>query len=242
MAFQSRRHLSRQGNVAKRLSQADLRDSIARQIESILVGHDPTIRKPALLAASRLAGSIAASIAVQTQIVQRAFPAIVDRLDDLSDNFVASLVGEAIGKSEPPTQAHIASTSDGEATLALPDDWAGPVAGPTILERRYGMARSTLFRWMKRGEAVSLRTSGNRPVFPLKQFVDGRPADGIPELVAIFGDARRAWLWLVSPCAELHGNHPIDELVEGRPARAIEIARQTTKEAPPAEASGATDR
>ena len=66
MAFQSRRHLSRQGNIAKRLTQTDLARAITSQIESILVQHDPSIRKPAAYAASRLAGSIAASIAVQT--------------------------------------------------------------------------------------------------------------------------------------------------------------------------------
>ena len=86
-----------------------------------------------------------------------------------------------------------AACDEANAILQLPDDWAGPVAGPTLLERRYGLARSTLFRWMKRGEVISIRTSGNRPVFPLKQFVDGRPADGIPEVISIFGDSKRAW-------------------------------------------------
>ena len=226
MAFQSRRHLSRQGNVAKRLTQTDLARAITSEIESILVQHDPSIRKPAVYAASRLAGSIAASIAVQTQFVQRSFPAIQDRLDAISDEFVGRLIDEAVRKSEPSQTDRISSMPQLEANamLTLPDDWAGPLAGPTLLERRYGLARSTLFRWMKRGEVISIRTKGNRPVFPLKQFVDGRPADGIPEVISIFGDSRKAWQWLVTPRGELNGNCPIDELIAGNAKHAVEIA------------------
>ena len=77
---------------------------------------------------------------------------------------------------------------------------------------------------MKRGEVISIRTNGNRPVFPLKQFVDGRPADGIPEVISIFGDSRKAWQWLIAPCGELNGNCPIDELIAGNAKRVVEIA------------------
>ena len=71
---------------------------------------------------------------------------------------------------------------------------------------------------------ISIRTSGNRPVFPLKQFVDGRPADGIPEVISIFGDLKRAWVWLITPCEELSGNCPIDELIAGNAKRVVEVA------------------
>jgi hypothetical protein len=228
MAFQSRRHLSRQGNVAKRLTQSDLAHVISEQIERILIEHDPSIRKPALIAASRLGGSIAATISVQTQIVQRSFSAIQHRLDAIPGELVSGLIDEAAGLSERSparrTPSIPRSTDEVEPTFTLPDDWAGPMAGPTLLERRYGIARSTLFRWMKRGEVISIRTKGNRPMFPLKQFVDGRPADGIPEMISIFGDPRKAWKWLMAPCEELGGTRPIDELIEGHATRAAEIA------------------
>jgi len=224
LAFQSRRHLSRQGNIAKRLTESDLAHKIAVQIEDILHGHDPSIRKPALIAASRLGGSIAAGIAMQTQVIQRSFLATQDHLDALSREFVARLVEETRGLSEVHIPSIPQSSAEIESVVVLPDAWAGPVAGPTLLERRYGMARSTVFRWMKRGEVISIKTKGNRPVFPLEQFVDGRPADGIPEMISIFGDARKAWLWLVTPCEELGGNRPIDELIEGDRKLAIEVA------------------
>ncbi len=228
MAFQSRRHLSRQGNLAKRLTESDLAQAIAVRIEDILQGHDPSIRKPALTAASRLGGSIAAEIAMQTQVVQRSFPAIQDRLDAISREFVSRLIAEARGLAEDFSSGHIPSipqsSAEIESLAVLPDAWAGPVAGPTLMERRYGMARSTLFRWMKRSEVVSIRTKGNRPVFPLEQFVDGRPADGIPKMISIFGDSRKAWLWLVTPCEELGGNRPIDELIEGNGKLVVEVA------------------
>jgi hypothetical protein len=226
MAFQTRKHLSRQGNIAKRLTKSALADAIAKQTEKILHSHDPTIRKPALTAASHLAGAIAAEIAVQTQAVQRSFPADPDRLNALWRELVGRLVDQARGSADPPVPVQPPSMDSVEVPsgVTLPDAWAGPVAGPTSLERRYGMARSTVFRWMKRGEVVSLKTLGNRPVFPLEQFVDGRPADGIPEMISIFGGPRKAWQWLMTPRDDLTGKRPIDELIEGNRDLVIRLA------------------
>lgn len=227
MAFQSRRHLSRQGNIAKRQTQSELAQTIAARVEDTLLKHDPSIRKPALHAAGRLAGAIAAAIAVQTQAVQRAFPIVYEQLEAHSHKFVDSLIaelvsrqtGQAVGGSAP-----LAPSLGNRGPVTLPDEWAGPVAGPTLLERRYGLARSTLFRWMKRGEVVSIRTKGNRPVFPLMQFVDGRPADGISELIALFGDTRRAWQWLMSEVSGSQGRG-IDFLLAGNVQAVLAAAR-----------------
>jgi hypothetical protein len=110
--------------------------------------------------------------------------------------------------------------------LQLADDWAGPVAGPTTIERHYGIPRSTLYRWQKRNEvvAISSRTS-NRPVFPLRQFSDGRPMEGIAQVVKAFGDSGRAWRWLITE-NDICGAIPIDLLAGGQIDAVLTAARQ----------------
>ena len=67
-------------------------------------------------------------------------------------------------------------TDDLESMLI--EDWAGRVAGSTYLEENLRIARSTLHRWQRRNEVVALRKGGRKHVFPLAQFVDGRPVAG----------------------------------------------------------------
>src|SRR3546814_4146272 len=76
------------------------------------------------------------------------------------------------------------------------EDWAGPVAGSTMLHEQ-GIARSTLHDWQKRGEVIALLSGARKHAFPLEQFVDGRPVQGISDVLEIAGNPRRAWLWLV---------------------------------------------
>ncbi|MER9634340.1 hypothetical protein [Mesorhizobium sp. M0228] len=89
------------------------------------------------------------------------------------------------------------------ATMRL-EDWAGAVVGPTYLEENLQIPRSTLHRWQKRNLG--------RHVFPLAQFVDGRPVAGIPEVFALAKQPRLAWSWLVRPSPYLEGSIPIDLL------------------------------
>jgi hypothetical protein len=146
-------------------------------------------------------------------------------VDAIANEFVDRLVKDALTGSEVP---ELKPAEDRQMvrltpTLVRPDDWAGPVAGPTLLERHYGMARSTLFRWQKRGEAISFRTGGKKHVFPLRQFVDGRPANGIADVIARFSDQKAAWRWLITPSNELGGDAPIDRLTRGDVSRVIEV-------------------
>jgi hypothetical protein len=119
--------------------------------------------------------------------------------------------------------------------LSTPSDWAGPVAGPTVIERHFGIPRSTLFRWQKRDEAIALKTGSSRFVFPLKQFVDARPADGIAAIITVFGEHRLAWQWLVAPNEKFGATSPMDALLSGKVADVLAAAHRALEQngAPP---------
>ncbi|TGV50887.1 DUF2384 domain-containing protein, partial [Mesorhizobium sp. M00.F.Ca.ET.149.01.1.1] len=72
--------------------------------------------------------------------------------------------------------------------------------------------RSTLHRWQRRGEVIGLRKGGRKHVFPLAQFVDGRPVPGISEVLSAITNPRLAWFWLTRPSPELDGRVPIEML------------------------------
>jgi hypothetical protein len=52
------------------------------------------------------------------------------------------------------------------ATPTKVEDWAGPLAGPTELERAFGIARSTLHTWQKQGAVVGLLVGTRKHAFP----------------------------------------------------------------------------
>ena len=87
------------------------------------------------------------------------------------------------------------------------------------------IARSTLHRWQRRGEVVALRKGGRKHVFPLAQFVDGRPVAGISNVQSLIGNPRLTWLWLTRPSAQLDGRIPIDLLRADQIEKVVEAAR-----------------
>ncbi|WP_292444170.1 hypothetical protein [Mesorhizobium sp.] len=90
--------------------------------------------------------------------------------------------------------------------------WAGEVAGPTFLEEHHGIPRSTLYWWQRHRDVVALRRGARKHVFPLAQFIDGRPAPGIREVLGSITNPRLAWLWLTRPSPLLQGSIPIEML------------------------------
>ncbi len=110
------------------------------------------------------------------------------------------------------------------ATKAPLEEWAGPVAGSSALHER-GIARSTLHDWQKRGKVVALLAGARKHVFPLEQFVDGRPLEGIAQVIASAPSPRSAWLWLVHNSPLLAGKRPIDVLKQDRVEDVVDAAR-----------------
>jgi hypothetical protein len=89
------------------------------------------------------------------------------------------------------------------------EEWAGPVAGSTELERDLGIGRTTLHNWQKSGSVIGLLKGTRKHVFPREQFIDGRPLEGIAQVNRIVGNPRTAWLWLRTPNPTLGGKAPV---------------------------------
>ena len=224
----TRRRFSKTTHMSKLSRREDLEAALQASTESLLKAHDPTIHMPAVRIASVLVSTIAAQIAVTTQTTQRSFKAIEDDITEYASDFVAQLIDDANRKVEGKLSSFRPARrqSHGGAKIELADDWAGPVAGPTVIERHYGIPRSTLYRWQKLNEAVAISTrSSRKPVFPLKQFVNGRPVDGLSQVISIFGKHDTAWEWLMQPNPLFDQRTSIDALLEGEVEAVLNSAK-----------------
>lgn len=220
------------------LKQDDFAEMVAEDVERALAHYDEAINRPAMVSVGKIAGSIASAVTLLSPKHQRAIDAIHADLPGLASKFVRALAAEAARRSEagiagvinPPTTPladveppSLPKSDDLESMLI--EDWAGRVAGSTYLEENLRIARSTLHRWQRRGEVIALRKGGRKHVFPLAQFVDGRPVAGIRDVLSLISNPRLAWLWLTRPSAQLDGRVPIDLLRQDQVDEVIEAAR-----------------
>jgi len=112
----------------------------------------------------------------------------------------------------------VVSLSEGRARLAAYaapkaiEDWAGPVGGASDIEAQIGVKRTTLNTWYKQSAVVGLLRGQRKLAYPLEQFIDGRPVQGIADVLAVAPDARSAWLWMRQPHSALDGETPIAAL------------------------------
>lgn len=104
------------------------------------------------------------------------------------------------------------------------EDWAGKVAGATELSRKYGIARSSLNRWQRSGDVIGLLKGTRKRIYPVEQFVDGRPVRGIREILRLVDSERVAWLWLSQRNPLLKGARPIDLLRQDRKHEVLDVA------------------
>jgi hypothetical protein len=198
---------------------------IAVEVERALARRDQS-RKTSI-SAGKIAGGVAAAVARLPPVHLRAIEGMQDDLPRLASEFVQSLAAKAMLRSEmnvggqtldPPA---VPTTVDPrQAFQNLPDqkvvletmlieDWAGHVVGQTYLEEQLHIPRSTLHLWRRHNEVVALRTGSRKHVFPLAQFVDGRPVPGIRDVLSCIANPRRAWFWLNNPSSCLDGRTPI---------------------------------
>lgn len=169
---------------------------------------------------------------------------LVARKAELS-KLIAEIVAEPDGapellklapKAEPEVSqgeglGALVSAAEGRERLAVyatplkVEAWAGPLAGPTELEREHGVARSTLHAWQKQGAVIGLLVGVRKHAFPIEQFIDGRPVAGLAPVLEVIGDPRIAWLWLREPNPGLAGASPLARLKSGAVDSVIEVAR-----------------
>ncbi|MBZ9966002.1 hypothetical protein [Mesorhizobium sp. BR1-1-2] len=220
------------------LKQDDFADMVAEKVERALAHYDEAINKPTIVSVGKIAGSIASAVTLLSPKHQRAIDAIRADLPGLASKFVRALAAEAARRSEAGTAgapnpsadlggpaSPLPRTQSDDLESMLIEDWAGRVAGSTYLEEHLRIARSTLHRWQRRGEVVALRKGGRKHVFPLAQFVDGRPVAGIRDVLSLISNPRLAWLWLTRPSALLDERIPIDLLRQDQVEEVIEAAR-----------------
>ena len=165
---------------------------------------------------------------------------IHDDLTGLASEFVHRLAAETVrcsdaGAEEMNALAAQAEEQGGHAAIEAADpqldamrieDWAGKVAGPTYLERRFGIPRSTLYWWQRHNDVVALRKGARKHVFPLAQFIDGRPAPGIRQVLSLVANHRVAWLWLIHPSPLLNGRVPMEMLRQDMAADVVVAAQR----------------
>lgn len=106
------------------------------------------------------------------------------------------------------------------------ESWAGPVAGPGEVEKRLHVARSTLNEWHRRGAVIGLLRGERKHVYPLEQFVDARPLQGVGDVAKIAPDERAAWLWLRQPHGRFAMRPPLDLLKAGQRDVVIQAAER----------------
>ncbi|UVK55206.1 MbcA/ParS/Xre antitoxin family protein [Mesorhizobium sp. AR02] len=217
------------------LGQDDFAEMVAEDVERALAHYDEAINQSTVVSVGKIAGSIASAVTLLSPKHQRAIDAIHADLPGLASKFVRALAAEAARRSEAGTtnlptalladEALPVSPQPDDLESMLIEDWAGRVAGSTYLEGNLRIARSTLHRWQRRGDVIALRKGGRKHVFPLAQFVDGRPVAGISDVQSLIGNPRLAWLWLTRPAAQLDGRIPIDLLRQDQIDEVVEAAR-----------------
>jgi hypothetical protein len=114
-----------------------------------------------------------------------------------------------------------------EYARALPiEKWAGRVLGPGDLETELRIPRSTLYQWHRRGAVIGLLKGERKHVYPVEQFIDGRPVQGMTRLTKVIADVRAAWLWLRQPHGLFDDATPLDQLKIGHVDEVIEAAER----------------
>lgn len=210
---------------------------IAQEIERVLLQHDEEMKAHTLVMTGGISGAVVVAIALLSPADQQAAAcAIQHRLAGLTSEFVQSLVTELVRRGEEDGCDDVEGVRSAVAVPGAPggadaldtmliEDWAGRVVGSTYLGEKLRIPRSTLHRWQRRNEIVALRKGSRRHVFPLAQFIDGRPAAGICDVLSVISNPRMAWFWLNRPSPDLNGRVPIEMLRQDCVAEVMAAAR-----------------
>jgi len=129
--------------------------------------------------------------------------------------------GELLSLEEGRRRAHEYALATGDAF----ESWAGPTAGPVEASSKLGVSRSTLHAWQTKGLAIALLDGVRKTVFPLEQFVDGKPVAGMGDVLRVIGDPQVAWMWLKEPSPLLNGATPLARLKRGRIEEVLQTAQ-----------------
>lgn len=236
--------MSRFHNPTDGISQEALAGLVGEAVQQALINHGIALDAQALASTGAVAGSIAAALtflspmkqvtietvkatALATEFVQWMTDKAARRETALEDPAFAAIDESSSTANAGNAASTLSGSLSGERMLQsmLIEDWAGEVAGSTYLEEKFRIPRSTLHRWQRRSEVIALRKGGRKHVFPLAQFVDGRPAAGISEVLSAIANPRLAWFWLNRAVPELGGRVPIEMLKQDMVQEVVLAAR-----------------
>ncbi len=127
-----------------------------------------------------------------------------------------SEVSQGEGLGEPLAPAEGRRRLHDYATPMTLEDWAGATAGPVEIERALHIPRSTLHAWRSKGLVLGLLNGLRKTVYPLDQFVDGKPVAGLANVMGQVGEPRTTWRWLKEAHPLLGGTAPLALLKCGR--------------------------
>jgi hypothetical protein len=232
--------VARKPSVGKRIS---LSSAAVADILDVLARHNPGIPKSALKGRSKVVAAVTAAavrlsdeqqrrILAHEKVLAKTMESLVADLADTGpDELLTIETGKPVEMSKGEGLGNLLDEGEGRrrlAAIAVPvrlEDWAGPVAGPSEIERQFGTRRSTLHEWQKRGAVIGLLKGERKHVFPLAQFIDGRPIAGMSEIMRVIGNPRTAWQWLGQQKPSIGGT-PLDRLKGGHTSQVVEAAQR----------------
>lgn len=220
-------------------ARAGVRKLVTNEVNDALTRNEPGLAKTAATNTAQIVGVVAAAIVglspSQQKRLRNRSADLVDmiaawaREDSADDRMEISM--PAVEPRKGAGFGALIDIEEGRRRLAdyavdVPiEDWAGPLAGSGALLQDMGIARSTLHDWQRRREVVGLLKGARKHVFPLSQFVDGRPAKGIGDVLDIVDSPRQAWFWMTKSSPLLGDKRPIDLLRQDRWQEVVEAAR-----------------
>lgn len=205
------------------------------------VKRNPRTPRTVAETAGRLTAALGAAAARLSVEQQRELVAHKEKIPEFFAAMLANLEVRTRSKNDDPAGLSIEEgdglgeqldAAEGRRRLqayATPikiEDWAGEVAGSSELEREYGIRRSTLHDWQKQNAVVGLLAGLRKHVFPVTQFVDGRPVAGLADVVSQAGSPRTAWLWLIEQHPSLGACAPLDRLKAGEVSTVLDLAER----------------
>jgi hypothetical protein len=212
--------------------QVNVSSAAVADILDVLARHNPGISRSVLKGKSRVVAAVTAATVRLSDQQQRQILAHRKKLVEAMGTVAADLAGHddqgliqfdvklPVEVSQGAGRGEMVDIEEGRRRLSAYttpvrlEDWAGPVAGPSEIEKSFGTRRSTLHDWHKRGAVIGLLKGERKHVFPLAQFVDGRPVEGMSEVTRIISNPRVAWHWLIQPKPSI-GGRPLDRLKQG---------------------------
>lgn len=124
------------------------------------------------------------------------------------------IVGSGLG--EVLAEAAAAARLDELTILDGADEWAASeLFGAIEMAERLGVAQTTLDNWRHAGKILAFRNGSDNCIYPLRQFAQNLPIQGLKRVREQFDADDTAWAWLVEPNRLTGGVEPIEWLREG---------------------------